>query len=369
MKNYLLVSASSVAPLPPTDGDTAMALSATAYGITQNRMHLDIYSGVIDRTLRRLTDDSTGAWQNYGNAPSPDYDGLFCLQWPRFKYQLDRLGSTIPTGLETGNWFFPVSRYSGLDFAAPTNWRGTPTQFLDAIRRGAEIYILSDTASQFGITLDANPLIGGDPGATSLFWTKTSGDVTGINGRIPMTQNPKTGENGSGILYIGRPSSWKVYREHYDIPSTGLTKLVLTGGITLYRPLTSMPEMQVLHNRTISDWGGDVITYNLKVCSGVLYPITSNTITMKVVATDPHDTINTYVATHVQVGNTTEWLLPGATGTYSIPGSPTVTPISIFTEGFGNCTIWFTGGPDKLFYFGNLADIQAILPTYNAIHY
>jgi hypothetical protein len=88
---------------------------------------------------------------------------------------------------------------------------------------------------------------------------------------------------------------------------------------------------------------------------------------MKVAPTQ--NSINSYVGTHVNIGTTDEWLLPGTTGTYTIPASPTITPLTIFTEGFGDCTIWFVGGQDKLFYFGNQSDINAIIPSLNNVSF
>ncbi len=115
LKEFIVTSADA-APANLA-GTWSMALCATAWQITGDKKYLERHAGTLGRMRRRLVQDATGRWQDYGLAPGPGgFDHQFALQWHRFAKALEDAGlQSLALPDEPGHYWCSVTRFDNED--------------------------------------------------------------------------------------------------------------------------------------------------------------------------------------------------------------------------------------------------------------
>lgn len=338
---FLLESADAVGV--SNEGIWSLALSATAYDLTGDRKYLLQHAGTLARTRRRLFQDPTGRWQNYGHAPGPAGDGFFALQWPRFLAALRKEGfRRLPAPDEAGHYLSSVSRY---DSDRDVEARGTKILFLKPP---------PDGKSYETLTIDATALSGGDIHATSLMLIDPAGSVAWRESRIRMSAG-----SASRVM---RPSSWLVAREKYLLPDApGLyTLLVGSNEIGIFQPVAGgLPECQVLQSNKIKSWS-EPVRYRCKLTKGYLVPRTDAPITLRFTARGISD--GSYIAMTPAEGPKGErWLLAGDSAEIALDQYPAPWLLEIFGDHSSVTEIEVTSSVEEpLLYGSKLQDIRLI---------
>jgi hypothetical protein len=324
-------------------GIFSLALSATAWDITQDARHLQRHAGTIQRMSNKLFQDPTGRWQNYSQSPGPLGDGFFALQWHRFAKALrdSKLGLPAPP-TEFGHYLCATTRYDNAE---------------DIAARGTRVLILNPAAAvgQPGkLTIDASPILTGDLPTSSLSLLDPAGQ--------PLWTEPKTNFGPPKAVRVHRPTSWHVWRQDQAGPSVaGLHTLLLgSHAVGIHQGLANgLPECQVLRNAKASNWP-EPITYTCRLSQGWLVPTSNGPITLKCAAYGLRD--GTYISVKPRQGKPTErWLVSGES--IEIALSPAEGPwyLNIFGDGASSARVELNSAIEMpLLYGANLEHVQQI---------
>ena len=324
-------------------GFWTLALCATAYDMTGDRGYLFRHAGTLARIPRRLFQDVSGRWQNYGHAPAPGRDGQFAKQWHRFLAALRKAGiSSLETPDEPGHYLSSVCRYNS---------------DRDVETRGTRILILkpeSPGGSFESIKIEASVGSGGEIQATSLMLIDPAGSITLKERRIGISSGPAP--------HIERPSSRKVAHEKFLLPDgPGLCTMVFAANeVGIFQPVAGgLPECQLLKNVKISG-RSEPVRYRCKFTKGYLVPRTDSPIALRFTARGTSD--GSYVAITPARGPKGErWLRAGDSVELALDKYPPPWLLEIRGENSSVTQIEVMSSVEEpLLYGSQLEDIQLI---------
>ncbi|REK19558.1 MAG: hypothetical protein DWQ37_00365 [Planctomycetota bacterium] len=304
-KQYLVKSADEIGL--NCEGICSLALCATAYDLTGDKDYLLRHGSTVVRTKRRLFQDPTRYWQDYGARPGPSRGGHFALQWPRFLYALRKAGiADLPVPEEPGQYLCSATRYDD------------PR---DVLARGTRILILKDDQAAQPLTLDANAASSGDLPRTSLMLLNSAGAT--VWQRAELERGPR----------IERPSSRLAYHQQLPGPDTaGLYALFVgSNDIGIYQGIAGgVPECQVLHSRKQPGLS-DSVVYRCKHTKGWLVPLVDLPITLKFIARSDRDGSYVSVTPHEGPGGS-KWLVAGESAEVALDDYPAPWQLEIYGD-------------------------------------
>jgi hypothetical protein len=311
--------------------------------MTGDRKYLFRHAGTLARIPRRLFQDPSGRWQNYGHAPAPGRDGQFAKQWPRFRAALRKAEiNNLVAPDEPGHYLSSVCRYDS---------------DRDVESRGTRILILkpeSPAGSFETIHIEASAVSPGAVQATSLRLIDPAGSVTLKERRLGISSGPATS--------IERPSTRKVAHEKFLLPDgPGLCTMVFAAHeVGIYQGVAGgLPECQLLQNTKIKHWS-EPVRYRCQFTKGYLVPRTRSPISLRFTARGTSD--GSYVAITPARGPKGErWLIAGDSVELALDMYPAPWLLEIRGENTSVTQIEVTSRVEEpLLYGGKLEDIRAI---------
>ncbi len=321
------------------DDSWTMALRATHYEIFGNSGVLTPFSGLLtrfpDRIARNVSDP---AWEGFGNYCGPlIQEQNFLLQWPRLRRALDQI-PTIPSYSDPGTWFAPPTR---------------TTDAVDFTGRSIQLYTIISSGTQY------LPIKIGYANAGSLPEVRY-GLIT--SGGVVMTMG--TGNDSLFTNQVLRPSSFPQESLSGVIPYTGLCKILMAPSFYAhifrdsYPNNIAQPMVQLIKDVRRGGYGGEFQRYTAGPLSGVLYPISGQSIQISA------SSIGQSTLGYIEVNGVGQWMLPSSVYTTTISD---VASIRIHSETRGVVQVEFSGvgqpvHPGKLALFGSHSDIQTMMP-------
>lgn len=266
---YIITSADSVGVM--AENMLSLALSATAYRITQDEKYLRQHAGTLSRAARSLFQDPVAdkRWDQYGFAPGPGRDRQFMLQWHRFRAALlEAKITSLPAPEEPGQYFCGVSRFDNRD---------------DIHARGTKVLLWRDQPSAAELAIQASTLSGGDIAASSLEVLSPAGQ--------PVLDVKRMAISSSRPTRVTRPSTWEAAVERHPLPAgpAGLyTALFGSNQIGVFQGISGGRECQVLRNSRLRN-RGEGCFHEVKLTRGFLVPLASGPLQLTFTALGTQD--------------------------------------------------------------------------------
>jgi len=317
-----------------------MALRATHYTIFGNSGVLTPFSGLLTRFPQRVVRNASNpAWEGFGNYCGPiAQEQNFLLQWPRLRRALDQI-PTLPSYNDPGTWFAPGTR---------------TTDAVDFTGRSIQLYTTIGAGTQNIVVKQGRPRAGSLPDVRYGLIT-SGGTVISIG----------TGTDSSFTNETLRPSSFTHETVSGVIPYTGLCKILMapSEGTHIFRDSypnnVAQPMVQLIKDVRRGGYGGEFQRYGCGPLSGILYPISGQSIQITASSLGP------IALGYIEVNGVGQWMLASSIYTTTISSAAS---IRVYTEVGNLVGIEFSGvgqpvHPGKLALFGSADDVASLMPS------